>query len=169
MKVPRLLKGKMSNLEFKLVRCKITTDKMAVARGDADVMPIGKALMLEALGAVEIMEDMKKLKHGNDYKSYTEKFKFSKRSGTKILWIKNLATKPNHEFARAGQYCGFNVVGINTNDPNMEHLQAEAQAIIVDKDVSNFKTDVGKPFIVFEPDIYADVYAFWRKVESLSK
>jgi hypothetical protein len=156
-------------LEMKMVRVRVICDTLGTARGDADLLPIGKAMMLEAMGAVKIMEDLKKLKHGNNYVNYMEKFKYSNGSGTRVLWVKNRVTNPNHEFAKTGQNCGFNVVGVNTDDPNIEHLLRKAQVVVIDKDVVDFKNEAKVPSIVFEYDIYADVYAFWRKVESLIK
>jgi hypothetical protein len=154
------------NVEERRVRCESICDTLSIIRGDQCVLPWAKARMLEAMGAVKIIEDtipqMKKQLSDSDY---LYRFAFSKRPLTRVIWIQNYdknggAEISNFNCIAVGRNLGFDVIGIVINNLQSLNLLRQADVIIVNnlhaanKDIIlDYLNKTTIPWIKYEHDL----------------
>jgi len=140
------------------------------------MLPIGKAHILESMGSVKIIEDVKQLeKKSYSDEEYVYRCEFTKRPGTRVVWIQNYdknggAEISNFNCVAIGRRLGFDVVGFIINDPNSLKLFKKADIVIVNNLHSSnkesiidylYKTTI--PWIKYDHDLSENECELFKK------
>lgn len=124
----------MIDSEVKFIKCVVTCDTMSIMRGDNCMLPHQKARLLEAMGAVKIIDKQKSNK--NNDAGYMYHYSFSKRPSTRVVWLQNYVKEggaeiSNYRCVSVGRNLGFDIVGVDIDDVRGYELLRKADVIIV--------------------------------------
>ena len=166
----------MQEDEEKLFKCVRTSDAFHVSRGDCCLLPFGKARVMQAMGAVQILDDpADSPRIGPPDDGYLFRLKFGKRPGTRVAWIQNYSKNggaeiSNYNCVAAGRDLGFDVVGIITNSLQSFDLCKQADVIVVNNlhsgnrdTVIDYLNRTTTPWIKYEHDLQETEFDLYNR------
>ena len=166
----------MQEDEEKLYKCVSSSDTFHVSRGDFCLLPFGKARVLQAMGAVKILDDpANEARIGPPDDEYLYRTRFGKRPGTKVAWIQNFSKNggaeiSNYNCVAIGRDLGFDIVGVITDNLSGFELCREADVIIVNNlhsgnrdKILEYLTRTTIPFVKYDHDLQEEEAELFRK------
>ena len=166
----------MQEDQERLYKCVSTSDTFHISRGDTCLLPFTKARVMQAMGAVKILEDPADAEQaGPSDDEYLYRMKFSKRPGTKVAWMQNYSKNGGAELSNfncvaVGRDLGFDVVGVVTNTMSSFGLCKEADVIVVNnlhsgnRDmILEYLNRTTVPWIKYEHDLQEDAFDLFQK------
>jgi hypothetical protein len=138
------------------------------------VLPFPKARMLEAMGAVKIIDEPIVAKQSQD-SDYMYRFAFSKRPMTRVIWIQNYdknggAEISNFNCIATGRNLGFDVIGVVINNMQSFNLLRQADVIIVNnlhadnkETIIDYLNKTTIPWIKYEHDLSEHDFDLYKK------
>lgn len=166
----------MQEDDEKLYKCISTSDTFHISRGDTCLLPFGKARIMQAMGAVQILDDPSNTpRPGVPDDDYLFRTKFSKRPGTRVAWIQNYSKNGGAEISNfnciaVGRDLGFDVVGVISNNLQSFNLCKEADVVVVNnlhsgnrETILDYLSRATVPWIKYEHDMQEDAFDLYKQ------